>query len=147
MSDQRFEFWRKWLLAANLMTIMVGLLIAFAGNSFVFALHNAGTQELFFQGQAITGDMLSFKNWLFGIIGGSIVGFHVLMVFIIIYPFRERQRWAWIALWAGLLSWFVIDSGISAFYGAYYNILLINLVALILIGLPLLMTRREFVRA
>ncbi|MEL7534364.1 MAG: hypothetical protein AAFN10_23865 [Bacteroidota bacterium] len=146
MSEQNFEFWRKWLLLANLMTIAVGLLVAFAGNSFVFELHNAGTQRLFFDGQAITGEMLAFKNWLFGIIGGTIVGFHLLMIFIIVYPFRERQRWSWVALWSGLGAWFVIDSGISAFYGAYYNIYLINLVALILIGIPLLMTRKEFAR-
>ncbi|MFK7924129.1 MAG: hypothetical protein AB8H47_19380 [Bacteroidia bacterium] len=144
MTDQSFEFWRKWLIGANVMTIGVGLIAAFAGNSIFFELHNTYTQELFFQGQAISGDMLALKNWLFGIIGGTIVGYHILMIFITVYPFKERQRWSWVALWTGLLSWFVIDSGISSFYGAYYNVYLINLVALVLIGLPLLMTRKEF---
>ena len=48
----------------------------------------------------------------------------------------------WSIRW--LLSWFVIDSGVSIYYSAIYNVVLINLVALMLIGLPLLMTRNEF---
>lgn len=47
-------------------------------------------------------------------------------------------------LWFGLLSWFIIDSGISIFYGAIHNVILINICALVLIGIPLIMTRKEF---
>lgn len=36
MTDERFQFWRKWLTGANVMTIGVGLLVAFAGNSLFF---------------------------------------------------------------------------------------------------------------
>ena len=58
--------------------------------------------------------------------------------------FKEKEVWAYKALWLGLISWFCIDSGISIYYGAIHNIVLINIVALILIGLPLVMTRKEF---
>ena len=47
-------------------------------------------------------------------------------------------------MWYGLLSWFIIDSGISIYYDAVHNVILINMVALILIGIPLIMTRKEF---
>ena len=67
-----------------------------------------------------------------------------LMVFLLIEPFKRRERWSYVALWAGLLSWFVIDSAVSLFYGAVYNVTLINLVALVSIGLPLLMTAPAF---
>ena len=85
------------------------------------------------------------KNWLFGIIGATIVGFHALMIMVSENAFKRRERWSYWALWLGLLSWFIIDSGISVYYGAIYNLVLINLFALFLIGLPLLMTRTEFV--
>jgi len=94
MRDSKFNFWQKWLTLANIMTLVVGLILAFAGNSFVFKIHNSYTQNVFFNGEAII--------------------------------------------------WFFIDSGISIYTGALYNVVIINLVALFLIGLPLVMTRKVF---
>lgn len=144
MTEERFQFWRKWLTYANILTIGVGLLVAFAGNSFFFSVHNAGTEAVFFPEAGFSPEVLRLKNWLFGVIGGTIVGFHVLMVALAEHPIRRRERWAYRAMWLGLVSWFVIDTGISVFYGAIHNVLLINLVALCLIGLPLVMVRKEF---
>lgn len=144
MEESKFRFWQKCLTYANVMTVMVGLLVAFAGNSFVFDLHNSYTLDVFFQGEELPDDVLRFKNWLFGIIGGTIVGFHLLMIMIAENAFKQKEKWAYNAMWLGLLSWFVIDSSISVYYGAIHNLIIINIVALVLIGIPLLMTRREF---
>jgi len=139
-----FEFWQKWLTYANVMTVIVGLLAAFAGNSIFFEIHNDYTREVFIRGKAFTSEMLLLKNWLFGIIGGTIVGFHILMIFISENAFKRKEKWAYYAMWSGMISWFVIDSALSVFFGATHNVLLINAPALILIGLPLLMTRKYF---
>ena len=144
MQENKFNFWQKWLTWANVLTLIVGLLVAFAGNSIFFRLHNAYTNEVFFGGEPMSEELMRFKNWLFGIIGGTIVGFHLLMIMISEYAFRQKEKWAYRAMWLGLISWFVIDSTISVYYGAIHNLVLINLVALILIGLPLIMTRRAF---
>ncbi|MEQ8425169.1 MAG: hypothetical protein RIA63_10705 [Cyclobacteriaceae bacterium] len=144
MTKTHFNFWQKWLTYANAMTVGVGLFIAFAGNSLFFNIHNEFTLEVFFKGIPLTPEILAFKNWLFGIIGGTIVGFHILMIMISENAFKKKEPWAYKALWYGLISWFLIDSSISIFYGAIYNVVLINLAALILIGLPLTMTRNEF---
>jgi hypothetical protein len=48
-------------------------------------------------------------------------------------------------MWYGLLSWFAIDSTISILSGAIHNVVMVNLVALVMIALPLVMTRRAFV--
>ena len=143
--DKRFKFWQKWLTYANIMIVVVGLLVAFAGNSIVFEPHNYFTKEVFFGSNEFETNTLRFKNWVFGIIGGTIVGFHLLMIMISENSFKNKEKWAYKALWLGLLPWFIIDSGISIYYGAFYNVILINLVALILIGLPLVMTRKEFI--
>ena len=144
MTDNKFIFWQKWLTYANVMTICVGLLAAFAGNSIVFELHNEYTKEVFFDSAEFSPDVLKLKNWLFGIIGGTIVGFHILMIMISENAFKKKEPWAYKALWLGMITWFCIDSGISIFYGAIHNVILINLVALVLIGIPLVMTRSEF---
>lgn len=147
MKDTKFRFWQQWLTWANAMTLIVGLVVAFAGNATVFEIHNSYTEQIFFQGKSMQGELLEFKNWLFGIIGGTVVGFHFLMIMISENAFKKKEKWAYHALWGGLLSWFAIDSGISLYYGAIHNLVLINLVALFLIGLPLLMTRAAFLNA
>lgn len=146
MTDRNFNFWQKWLTYANVMTVGVGLLVAFAGNSLFFEMHNDFTREVFFQSDSFQPDVLKFKNWLFGIIGGTIVGFHLLMIMISEHAFKKKELWAYQALWIGMLSWFCIDSGISLYYGAIHNVVIINIVALVLIGIPLIMTRKEFSR-
>jgi len=144
MKESKFNFWQKWLTYANVLTIAVGLLVAFAGNSFFFDIHNDYTKEVFLNGNVFEPNILELKNWLFGIIGGTIVGFHILMVMISEHSFKRKEAWAYKAMWLGLLSWFLIDSGISIYYGAIHNVVLINIVALVLIGIPLVMTRRAF---
>lgn len=144
MNSKRFEFWRKWLLWVNIIFLLSGIVIAVAGDSILLEMHNQGTRDVFFQGMPIPEQALNLKKWLFGIIGATIVGFHVLAIFIIQNAFIRKEKWAWYALWGGLLSWFFIDSGISALFDAWYNILQINLLTLILIGLPLVFTSKSF---
>lgn len=144
MKPESFNFWQRWLTIANLVAMVVGVLVAFGGNSVFFELHNEYTREVFLNAEAFSPQVLAMKNWLFGVIGGTIVGFHILMVMISENAFKRKELWAYRAMWLGLISWFCIDSGISLFYGAIHNVLLINLVALIFIGLPLVMTRKEF---
>ena len=144
MNEKSFNFWQKWLTYANVMTVFVGFMCAFAGNSFVFEMHNEGTKDVFFGGAEFSEEVLNMKNWLFGIIGGTIVGFHILMIMISEYAFKKKERWAYSALWFAMISWFCIDSGISLYYGAVHNVVLINLVAMVLICVPLIMTRKAF---
>jgi hypothetical protein len=126
------------------MALCIGLMAAFAGNSFIFEIHNEYTKTVFFSTKTFSPEVLAFKNWLFGIIGGTIVGFHILMIMISENAFKNKEKWAYYALWLGLISWFIIDSCISAYYNAFHNILIINIVALFLIALPLIMTRKYF---
>lgn len=144
MEDKKFLFWQKWLTYANVMAIIVGFLVAFAGNSFVFEIHNEYTQKVFFESNTLQPDVLNLKNWLFGIIGGTIVGFHVLMVMISENSYKNKELWAYKAMWIAMVTWFLIDSSISLYYGAIHNVVLINLVSLVLIIIPLIMTRKEF---
>lgn len=144
MEERKFHFWQKFLTYVNVMTVGIGLLVAFAGNSFVFDLHNDGTKDLLFNGEDLSPAVLKMKNWLFGIIGGTLVGYHLLMIMISENAFKNKEAWAFKAMCLALIFWFVIDSGISWYYGALYNIYLINLIALFLIGLPLFMTRKAF---
>lgn len=60
--DKCFYFWQKWLTYANVLTIGIGLLVAFAGNSWVFDLHNKYTIEVFFDGQTLNHETMALKK-------------------------------------------------------------------------------------
>lgn len=145
-SEKYFKLWSNVLLWVNYLMLLVGLFVAFAGNSLVFVWHNEGTFELFNQGIEFLGQMLAFKNWLFGIIGATMVGFNVLAVFIIRFALTKKEIWAWNALFNGIMIWFMIDSGISYYYGAYFNIYLVNLPALLAFLVPLYFIRKALVK-
>ena len=147
MKAKHFQFWRKWLTVSNGMIVLFGFIIAVAGDSIFLSMHNHYTRQVFFDGADFPPETLALKNWLFGIIGATIMGFHILMIFISENAFRRKEPWAPNAIWTALLSWFIVDSVISFYYGAIHNIVLVNLVALIVIGLPLIMTRTQFKKA
>jgi hypothetical protein len=143
-NDRALQFWTVWLLVAHACFSFVGLLVAFAGNSFFFLLHNQATRSVFFSGAELPPEVLPYKQFLYGIIGGTIAGFHALSLFVVQYGFRAGNRWAWNALAASLLIWFAIDSGLSMAHGAAFNVYLINLPALAGGGIPLLFSWRFF---
>ena len=58
MDDKTFNSWQKWLTYVNVLTIRVGILLAFAGNSIVFEIHNNYTKEVFFNGNEFASDVL-----------------------------------------------------------------------------------------
>ncbi len=142
--DRKFNFWQKWLTYANVIAIFVGIVSAFANESIILSAYNDSMRDVFFQSNALDPATLQLKNWLFGIIGATIVGFHILAVMISENAFKNRERWAYYAISFGLSSWFAIDSTISFLYGAIFNILMINIVAFAGIALPLVMTHKYF---
>jgi len=140
----RFTFWQKWLTWANAIAVIAGLVIAFFGNSTLFEIHNSASERIYFEGNEMTGGLLNFKNFLFGIIGGTIAGFHLLIIFISEYAFKKKEKWAYLAIWSAMLLWFLIDSGLSIYYGAIFNVLYINIGSMLLIILPLIFTMKDF---
>ncbi|MCA9644347.1 MAG: hypothetical protein KC492_26815, partial [Myxococcales bacterium] len=67
---------------------------------------------------------------LLGILGGSIAGKWVAAAYVVVRGGAFAKR----TLWVGLLSWFLIDSFVSARHGAWFNIWMINIVPLVLTG-------------
>ncbi|MBC8341435.1 MAG: hypothetical protein H8E63_07220 [Proteobacteria bacterium] len=135
-----FEFWCRWLLGASAFFVGFGVVAAIAPHSGLFDLWIGEIDNHFFAGE-IGASALEMRGFLMGPLGATISGSYLLQVFVIAVPFRNREAWAWHAvLWSTLL-WFVVDSTMSAVHGAYFNIYLINLMPLILFGIPLAATR------
>lgn len=145
MKTLSFTFWQKWLYNTSILFACIGVVLAFFNDSIFFSLWNEYLQIwLGIEGE-MPSNLLKFKDFILAPLGGTIAGSYILMAFIAKYPFRNREKWAWQAAVLSLLTWFVIDSSISFYHGAYFNIVLINLFTLVLQGLPLVFTRKYFV--
>ncbi|MFK7908678.1 MAG: hypothetical protein AB8B69_26355 [Chitinophagales bacterium] len=139
-----FNFWQKWLYYTSIFFAFVGIAVALFNNSILFDLWNHYLKIwLGIEGE-LPANLLKFKTFILAPLGGTIAGSYVLMAFIAKYPFRNREKWAWQAATFSLLTWFVVDSSLCFYHGAYFNIVLINLFTLVVQGLPLVFTRKYF---
>lgn len=136
----QFDFWQRWLLFASLFFTAFGIAAAVAPHSGLFAVWIVEVDRNFFAG-AISPEARAMRAFLMGPLGGTIAGSYLLQAFVAAVPFKAREAWAWYAILCSTLLWFVVDSGVSALHGAYFNIYLINLMPLVTFGIPLFATR------
>lgn len=138
-----FKIWRYWLLTASVFLVGFGLFLILFPNSTLLAPWHTAIAAHFFDG--ITPQEVSrFRNFLLGPLGGTIAGFYTLQTFVLWKPFDRREPWAWQATTAALLVWFVLDSATSLFYGAAFNIWLVNLAPMFVFAVPLAQTYPYF---
>jgi hypothetical protein len=139
----KLKFWQSWLYLLTIGMTFFGIFIALFNQSSVFDLFNQQINPVFW---SVTDPGLSeaqFQGWLYGVWGATISGMGLLAAFITRYAFPRREKWARNGLLAGILVWFVLDTGISISYRVNFNAVF-NIVLFILISIPLLLTWNEF---
>lgn len=139
----RFEFWQRWLLGLGIAISIFGLYMALFSGTPLFALFNRQIDPAFWGANAVDAPAKQFQQWIYGAWGATIVGWGIVLVYIARYPFKRKERWSWNGLVFGLLAWFVLDTSLSVLYRVYFNAAF-NTMLLILAGLPVLFTRKEF---
>jgi hypothetical protein len=145
-SGRSFGFWYRWLLAASAFFAVFGLIVALAPDSFIFDFYNRQLTARFWGSTEVPENVREVRLFLFGPLGGTIAGKYVLLFYAVRFGFKRRERWAWWAILISHLAWFVIDSSVSFYHRAYFNILLINITPVIVYGIPLLFTWKYFQR-
>lgn len=139
----RFLFWQRWLFVCAVGIVAFGLLMAFFNPMPLFALFNRQIDPVFWGASQPPESFLAFRNWVYRVWGATIAGWGVMVAFLVHVPFRRRERWAWGALTAGLLTWYVLDTAFSLAAGVLFNALFNTLLAL-LFAPPLALTYRFF---
>ncbi|WP_424359699.1 hypothetical protein [Methanocella sp. MCL-LM] len=138
-----FSFWQKWLLAVSGIIIFFGLVIALLSWSPVFVVFNTLVNGTFWPGTGPDESIQRFTLWAYGMLGATMAGWGLTLAFIVNGPFGKKEKWSRDAIAAGVVLWFVIDTFMSVYTGAYFNVG-VNVLVLVLAGLPLLMTLKEF---
>lgn len=86
-------------------------------------------------------NVVHYHRFIHAIAGATIAGWGVALAFIAHYPFRNRERWAWWAIAAAVMSWFTLDTTFSLYFGVWPNAIF-NLGAFIALATPLAFTYR-----
>ena len=138
-----FSFWHRLLLIVGVLISVFGILMAFLSGTLLFDSFNRQIDPVFWGRSVIEESARGFQQWIYGVWGATIAGWGIFVVFIAHYPFRNRERWVWKCLVAGMLAWFVLDTSLSIFHKVYFNAAL-NTALLILAMLPIIATRKDF---
>jgi hypothetical protein len=137
-----FDLWRRWLEGAAWAMVVFGVVLALFNQTAVAELLvNQYLDPVFFT--EMTDEAKDFQAWIYAVLGATIAGWGVCMVGIVRVPFARREAWSWTILVVGLTLWFVVDTTLSAMHGVGFNVGFNTAVA-VLMGLPLVMTRRAF---
>ena len=136
--------WIRWLIFLSAVMLLFGAELAFLPGT----MHDTLFIPLFEATQdgslaAFDVAQTDFLYWLYGITGGVMMGWFALVIWLVHVPFRRSERWAWSALAAAVVIWFVPDTYASLVNGATLNAVF-NAVSLVGFGLPLLATYRHF---
>jgi hypothetical protein len=88
----------------------------------------------------ISGGAREYLHFTYAILAATIIGWMVLMAFVIHVPLRRGEPWAWWGISCSVLAWFVIDSTASVAIGYPRNVVF-NALFLASFALPLIATR------
>ena len=138
------DFWSRWLLFAGVLLALFGLATAFFNQSSFFdSLFNSNVDPVFWGTAGVPAASRGFQRWVYAVLGATIAGWGVTLAFLAYHPFRKRELWCWNCILAGMLAWYLPDTLLSLQAGVVFNAVF-NTLLLILVLLPLVITRREF---
>jgi uncharacterized membrane protein YhaH (DUF805 family) len=135
-------FWYYWLVVAVFGVIGFGLALIFLPNLmqdffnwFLATFANKNT--------AFGGEAKDYIVFVYGIVGGVMIGWGVSLLALLFGSFRQGERSGWNALALSVLGWYIFDSGFSIVSGFAGN-LIFNTAFLVLFAVPLVATYKSF---
>ena len=140
----RFKLYQTWLLIVSICIAAFGLVLAvFPQSGLMNTLLNNHINPVFFGDTVIPETMIPFQAWAYGVLGATVAGWGIFMVFVVQVPFRGQQRWAWLCLAVSFTLWFIVDTSISAYYHVYFNVWF-NTALYLAVVVPLAVTYKYF---
>lgn len=131
----RLAWW--FLLAASIFFAFFGIAVAVLGTLPPASLWESWIAEALV-GRPFNSGESALYDFMRGPLGGTMAGYYVLQTAIVAVPLRRSETWAWWAVMGGVCVWFVVDSAVSIAHGALFNVVRVNLIALVVTVVPLL---------
>lgn len=143
--DRAFVFWRRYLLVMTAVFALQGVSWMAFGSFDPFGIYSRLMARALLDAPVLTPEADAVFSFAVVPLGATTAGFFVLVHFLVRFGFARRERWSYDAVVAGVLVWFALDSTISVHHGAWFNVGLVNVPCLVVLGVPLWFLRRHFV--
>ena len=140
---KNFKFYYNWLNAVMVAMIATGAYMAFFNQSDSFIFNSIVNTPFWGSGNEPDMAARNFQGFIYGLTGAVMIAWCTLMLMVINNAFKKQQLWAWKAFLISVLAWFPIDEIISIYYKVYLNAVF-NLLLLLIIIIPLMLTRKYF---
>jgi len=137
------KIWIHWLMVVLAIMTIMGLALVFT--PFVDMTLGSHYYNTYFDYDAysvISDGDLRFQTFLYGVSGAVMASWAIVMLFLVMFPLRQGQRWAWYALVISVLVWFIGDGYASVVTGFALHAGL-NLSVFIPLMIPLVAIRRQ----
>ncbi len=139
-----FVFWQRWLFYSSLLFALFGIVFAVYGNNPFFLPYNNALAHIFWSSDNIPVDVEPFKGFVWGPLGATIACCYILLAFIAWFPFKRKELWARNAIIVAFGIWVILDSAVCIYYGVYFQVYIINAFSVLIKGLPIIFTWKEF---
>lgn len=137
------KFWLGWLKISMILITFAGVVLILINYLGLAAFINKELDKIFFIEKLQNHEAGNWRDWVITISGTVMTGWGLFMLYVVNFPFRKAEKWAWNSIFYPLLIWFLIDTSLSAYYGVGLNIL-INVVFFLQVTAPLLFFRPQF---
>ncbi len=137
------KFWSEWLKITMLIVLIAGILLTLMSNIIPVNFIDKLINKNFFHGVPPDASVIMLKNWFLGVSGAVMAGWGSSMLFVVSYPFRHKEKWAWQCIFYPVILWYVLDTSISLYFGVIFNVI-INSILFLQIIAPLMFLRNSF---
>ena len=139
-----FVFWHRWLQIALAGLVLVGIDLAVFGDTVLFAPLNDPLNLHFFGTVQVAEEVARYQRFTFGVMGGLTAGWGLLAFLVARYALGRREAWAWYGLILSVVLWYAVDGALSAYHGAFANVIGNTLFALP-VAVPLIAIRKHVI--
>jgi hypothetical protein len=137
-------FWTHWLLIVSILLAVQGVSWMIMGSFDPIGIYDAKLARVLLDADTLSADAKAAFGYGVALLGATDAAFFALFAIIVRVPFSAGERWAHAALALSILTWFLLDSVYSISVGAWFNVLIVNIPCLLLVGIPLVFTAPVF---
>ena len=118
------ELYNNWISIVSIGILLFGIMMAFFVEPTIFPVEHSIIAKL-----------------ILSVLGATMIGWAITILFVARYAFAHRVPYLLKIILASLVVWYIIDTLLSAYFEAYFNVVL-NSIILIAAAIPLIVGQR-----
>ena len=130
-----FNFWQKYLKITAVLFCLQGLSWCVIGSLEPFGWYDSLMSNAILGLSELPADAQKIFQFILIPFGATDAAYFMLFYFVVEYPLKNKEKWAWNALVTCTFFWFAVDTVACLFYAAYFNILMVNIPSILVLSL------------